>query len=108
MNFPQTDLQLLTLAQAQGLREMIGMYGPLVVLFIVLYMLFIRPEQKRTREHRELIQKLKAGDKVVTNSGIHGTIAGVDQRTIQVTIAENVKVTMDKAAVLRVEKPETE
>ncbi|MFO7821612.1 MAG: preprotein translocase subunit YajC [Lentisphaeria bacterium] len=94
----------MTVGQAQGFKEMLATFFPFIILFAVLYFLFIRPEQKRAKQHRELIQKLKAGDQVVTNSGLHGTIKGVQQKTVSLNVAENTEITLDKTAVVRIEK----
>lgn len=102
MDLPITNLDIV-IAQAQGLQQMIATFFPFIILFVVLYFLFIRPEQKRARQHRELVQKLKAGDKIVTNSGIHGTIKGVQQQTITLSIAEGTDITLEKASVARIE-----
>lgn len=67
---------------------------PLILLFVVFYFLMIRPQQKRQREHREMIARLKKGDVVVTGGGLIGTIASVEDRELQIEVAEKVKVTV--------------
>ncbi len=89
--------------QAAGPKEfIIGTVLPIVLFLVVMYLILIRPQQKRNREHQELINRLKAGDRVVTSSGIHGTIKSVEQGTIELTVAENVNLTISKQAVGRV------
>lgn len=72
---------------------------PIVLIVVVFYFLLIRPQQKRTKQHRSMTETLKAGDKVVTVGGIRGTVAGVDQQTVILRIADNVKVTLNKSAI---------
>lgn len=77
---------------------------PLIFIFVIFYFLMIRPQTKRQKEHQALISSLKTGDKVITNSGIHGIIANVKDRTVIVKVADNVKLEFDRAAVATVEK----
>lgn len=72
---------------------------PLVLIFVIMYFLFIRPQQKRVREHQELVNHLKVGDRVVTSGGIHGTIRGVKEQTFQVEIANAVVIEISRGAV---------
>ena len=77
---------------------------PLIFIFVIFYFLMIRPQTKRQKEHQALVSSLKTGDKVITNSGIHGIIANVKDRTVIVKVADNVKLEFDRAAVATVEK----
>ena len=85
-------------------QKMVANFLPFVLLFVVLYFLWIRPEQKRSREHRELIQKIKAGDRIVTSAGIYGTVTEVKDKTLLVRVASGVDIELDRAAIGRVEK----
>lgn len=82
----------------------LGTFGMLIPMFVIMYFLLIRPQQKRAKAHAKLVSELKTGDKVVTSSGIHGLVANVKEATIIVKIADNVKVEMDRAAVTSVTK----
>jgi preprotein translocase subunit YajC len=64
----------------------------LAVMFGIFYFLLIRPQQKKAREHQDLLRALKKGDRVVTNGGIFGTITGIDDRVAVVEISEKVRV----------------
>ena len=75
---------------------------PLVILAVLFYFLLIRPQQKRQKEHAQLLGKLKVGDKVVTSSGIHGLIANVKERIVVLKVADNVKIEFDKSAIAAV------
>ncbi|MBV9104900.1 MAG: preprotein translocase subunit YajC [Verrucomicrobia bacterium] len=86
---PQTDLlQLL----------------PFLFMGVIFYFLLIRPQQKQRKQLQLLIKNLKTGDRVVTNSGIHGLIANVKETTFLLKVADNVKIEIDKSAVVGVEK----
>jgi len=83
-------------AWAQGAGGGFGELGgllPLVLIFVVFYFLLIRPQQKKAKEHREMLGNLRRGDKVVTNGGLVGTISRVpNDSELIVEIADNVKV----------------
>jgi preprotein translocase subunit YajC len=72
---------------------------PLIFMFVIFYFLLIRPQQKRQKEQRSLLSSVKTGDKVITNSGIHGLVANVKETTFLVKIADNVKVEIEKSAI---------
>ena len=66
---------------------------PLVLIFVVFYFLLIRPQQKKMKQHREMVSNVRRGDKVVTGGGLIGTITKVtDDSEVQVELAENVRV----------------
>jgi preprotein translocase subunit YajC len=73
---------------------------PIILMFAVLYFLMIRPQQKKAKEHRALLEALAKGDEVVTNSGITGRITKVGDEFLTVEIAENVEIHMQKGAVV--------
>lgn len=77
----------------------------LVLMFGVFYMLLIRPERRRRREHRELIQDLKRGDKVVTIGGICGTIKKVDKDRIWLEVEDGMALKIVKDSIAEREKP---
>ena len=79
-------------------------YAPLLFIGVIFYFLLIRPQQKQRRQHQALVTSLKTGDKVVTSSGIHGMIANVKERTFLVKVADNVKLEIDKAAVVGLDR----
>jgi len=76
------------------------MFGGVIVVF---YFFMIRPQQKRQKEMRKMLDAVKKGDKVVTSSGIHGTVTDVEDAIIVVQIADNTRVRFDKAAIAGVE-----
>lgn len=77
---------------------------PLVLIFVIFYFLLIRPQQKRAKEHRELLSNIRRGDRIVTNGGLMGTVAKVSESddTLQVEIAQGVRVQIVRAMVSEV------
>ena len=76
----------------------IGKFIPLILIFVIFYFFLIRPQQKKVKEHKNMIEGLKRGDKVITSGGITGTIQRIiDNDKIEVEIAENVKVEIVKS-----------
>jgi len=88
---------------AGGMGQLMG-FAPLIILFVIFYFLLIRPQQKKAKEHREMVSKLEKGDTVITSGGIHGTITGVAEDIVTVEIAENVKVKVAKEHILSAKK----
>jgi preprotein translocase subunit YajC len=74
-------------------------FMPIVLLFVVMYLLIIRPQQKRQKQHQEMVSHLKMGDRVVTNGGIYGTIVGVKEASVNVEIASGVEIEVVRSAV---------
>ena len=72
---------------------------PLVFLFVVFYFLLIRPQQKKQKDHAEMLAKLDKNDEVITTGGLHGTIVAVNDKTATLRIADNVKVEVEKSAI---------
>lgn len=82
-----------------GLMSNLILFGSIILIF---YFMIIRPQQKRSKERQKLIDSIKKGDKVITSSGIYGTIAGIDEKTVLVQIADNVKVKLDRGSIASV------
>lgn len=72
----------------------------LVLMFAIFYFLLIRPQQKRAKQHKKLIDALKVGDKVVTAGGIHGKVAGVQDDILSLEIATGVRVKVNRSSVV--------
>ena len=71
----------------------IGQFIQLILIFVIFYFFLIRPQQKKVKEHKAMVESLKKGDKVVTSGGITGTISRViDNDKVEVEIADNVTV----------------
>ena len=75
----------------------IAQFIPLILIFVIFYFFLIRPQQRKAKEHKKMVEELKRGDKVLTTGGIIGTIERIiDNEKVEVEIADNIKV-----AVLR-------
>ena len=98
--------QLLAMAQPAG-EGRPGWMGfvPLIAMFAVFYFLLIAPARKKQKTQQEMRNNLKAGDKVITNGGIHGTVVGVSENVIQLRIADQVKIDISKFAVEALQGP---
>ena len=94
---------LLALMAPQGGGDAGGGMISTVVMFaliiFIFYFMIIRPQSKRQKERQKMLDAMKKGDKVVTNGGIHGRIVGMEDKTVLVEIADNVKVKVEKSAV---------
>jgi preprotein translocase subunit YajC len=78
---------------------MVGALFPLALMFLVFYFLLIRPQQKRTRQHKQLLENLKRGDEVITTGGIYGKITGITENVITLEIADNVRIKVQRENV---------
>ena len=72
---------------------------PLLGLMVVMYFLMIRPQMKRTKEHRAMLEKLSVGDEVITNGGIAGVVRNIGDSFLTIEIAERVEIRVQKGAV---------
>ncbi len=82
--------------QQPGLLEALF---PFVILFIVFYFLLIRPQQKRAKEHKAMVEAVSKGDEVVTQGGLYGKVTEVSEEYVQVELADNVEVKVQRAAI---------
>lgn len=73
--------------------------APLVILFVIFYFLLIRPQQKRAKEHKAMMSAIQKGDNVITTGGIHGRVASVNEDTVMVEVADNIKLKLSKDAI---------
>lgn len=94
-------------AQATGAADptggLLGIVFPLVAIMVVFWFLLIRPQQKRQKEHQQLIGKVARGDTIVTSGGLIGRVSKVvDERELLVEVGENVKVRVVRSAIAEV------
>jgi len=87
---------------AEGGGNPLTMFIPIIMVFIVFYLLLIRPQQKKQKEHQKLLSELGKGDRVITNGGLYGTISDAKDHVVVLKIAENVKVEVVKSAIATV------
>jgi preprotein translocase subunit YajC len=88
--------------------SIISLALPFLLVFGIYYVIVIMPTRRNQKKLQDLIQNLKAGDKVVTTGGIYGTIAGIKGDRIQLRIAENVKVEISRNAVTALQNSDQE
>jgi preprotein translocase subunit YajC len=81
---------------------MLVQFAPIVLIFAIMYLLLIRPQQQRQKVLNQMLQNLKKGDRVLTSGGIMGTVAGVDEQKVVLRIADEVKVEFSKASIVQV------
>jgi preprotein translocase subunit YajC len=89
-------------AQGQGSSNLLLQFLPLALIFVIFYFLLIRPARAKQKAMQSMLDALKPGDKVITSSGMHGTVVALQDDIVQVRIAENVKVDFSKSAVVSV------
>jgi preprotein translocase subunit YajC len=75
---------------------------PIILMFVIFYFLLIRPQQKKSKEHREMINRLKKGDRIITSGGLHGLVTAVSETTMTVEIADKVRVKIARGNVSQV------
>lgn len=86
-------------AAAAGPMDSVMQFLPIILMFVVLYFLMIRPQMKKAKEHKSLIEALGKGDEVITSGGIAGRITKVSDDFVTVAVAENVEIQMQKPAI---------
>ena len=84
---------------AAGPMDGVMQFLPIILMFVVLYFLMIRPQQKKAKEHKSLLEALSKGDEVVTASGMAGRVTKVGDDFVTVEIAANVEVQIQKPAI---------
>ena len=76
-----------------------GGFIPIILMFVIFYFLLIRPQQKKQKDHRNMVSNLKKGDRIITSGGLHGRITGIDDQTLTVEIADKVRVKVARSNV---------
>lgn len=94
--------QTTTTAADPGLLGSLTTFAPILIMFVVMYFLMIRPQQKRVKQHREMVAAVKKGDHVVTSGGIIGKVASVRDEELEVEIATGVRVRVVRSTVSQV------
>jgi preprotein translocase subunit YajC len=90
---------VLLAAAGKGKGSPLSAFLPLIVLVGVFWFLIMRPQQRRTQEHRKLLTDVKQGDRVVAAGGIVGTVRRIDDDTLQLQIADNVVIKVDRGSI---------
>lgn len=68
-------------------------------IFAIFYFMIIRPQQKRAKEREKLLSNIEKGDKVITTGGVHATVIGIEEKTVLIEIAPNVKIKVERSAI---------
>ncbi len=84
--------------QTGGIASLI----PIIAIFFIFYFLLIVPEQKKLKQHKQMLEKLKKGDYVLLSNGIYGTIVDIKDNIVELKIAENVKIKVLKSTVSQI------
>lgn len=103
MSLPMMLLQ----TQGGGQPSSLMMWMPIVLIFVIMYFLILRPQAKRQKQHQTMLNALQKGDDIVTAGGLYGTIVGVKEKeqTLIVKIADNVKVEIARSGIARKVSP---
>lgn len=101
-----------SIAWAQGSGSGGGMSGtlvslvPFVLIFVLFYFLLILPQQKKQKQQKSMLEALKKGDKVITSSGIWGTVTNMGKETVTLQVADNTKVKIQRDYIARIRSEE--
>jgi len=87
------------LLQAEGQPGGLMAFLPLVFIMVIFYVLLILPAQRRQKRVNQMLANLQSGDKVITNGGIHGTIVGLEPDSVQLRIADQVRIKVARSAI---------
>lgn len=79
-------------------------FVPFILIMMIFYFLVIKPQKEKQKQHQESLKALGKNDKVVTSGGIHGTVVAVKDKTVMVRVDDNVKLEIEKDAIMTIEK----
>lgn len=85
--------------QPGGMESILSTLLPFLLIIVVFYFLILRPQQKRQKERQKLLEGVKKGDRVITAGGIHGTVEGIEDKSVLLKITEGVKVKLEKSGI---------
>ena len=83
------------------------MMGTLIMfgaIFAIFYFMIIRPQQKKSKEREKLLSAVQKGDKVILSSGLYGTVAGLEEKTVLLDVGNNIKMKFERSAIASVLK----
>lgn len=93
-------------AQQAAAPDMLMQFAPIIIIGVIFYVLIFMPMRKKQKKLDTMISLLKSGDKVITNSGIYGVVAGVKEKTLILKIADQVKIEISKNAIAGLQSPD--
>lgn len=99
LNFLISEAHAQATAAAAGPMDGLQQFLPFIIMIAILYFMMIRPQMKKAKEHRALMESLQKGDEVITQGGVAGRIAKVGENYIQLEVAEGTVIAVQKAAV---------
>lgn len=82
--------------------DMLLQFAPIILIFVIMYFLILRPQRQKAKAHQEMVANLRRGDTVITNGGLIGKVAKVDETEIQVELAEGVRVRVVRGMIAEV------
>jgi preprotein translocase subunit YajC len=77
----------------------LGAFVPLILMFAIFYFLLIRPQQKKAKQHKQMLSSVRKGDKVVSAGGLHGVVTGIADDVVTVEIAPKVRVKISRGSI---------
>jgi preprotein translocase subunit YajC len=99
-------MQSPTIALQAGSGDMLINFAPIIIIGVIFYLLIFMPMRKRQKKLETMIGALRNGDKIITNAGIYGVVAGVKEKTLILKIADQVKIEIAKSAVAGLQSPD--
>jgi len=92
------------LVYAEGQGGGFGAFLPLIIIFAIFYFLLIRPQQKKAKQHKQVLGSLKKGDRVVSSGGMHGVITGLTDDMVTMEISPKVRVKLSRSYIAGITK----
>ena len=89
----------------EGGGSMVSTIVMFSLIILIFYFMILRPQQKKQKERQKLLEGVKKGDKITTIGGIHATVIGMEEKSVLIQIADNVKVKIEKTAISNVIRP---
>ena len=83
---------------------MLVQFVPFLAIFLIMYLLIIRPESVKRKKHQQMLENLSKGDEVVTQGGVHGRISSANEKSIMLIISEGVKIEVSRSAIAFLKK----
>ena len=93
------ELLIAMAPQGGGSANLISTLIMFGAIFLIFYFMIIRPQQKRAKEREKMLSNMQKGDKIVTSGGMHGTIVGLDEKTVLLQVGDNIKMKFEKSAI---------
>ena len=84
---------------AGGQTSSFGAFIPLIIMFAIFYFLLIRPQQKKAKQHKQILSSLKKGDRVISSGGLHGVVTGLSDDVVTMEIAPKIRVKISRVSI---------